>query len=43
MIKRKHNIPYSKNTILKVMREIDFLPPEEKKTSEKAGFKGNKG
>ena len=31
MIKRKHNIPYSKNTILKVMRELDFMPQKRKK------------
>jgi transposase len=35
MIKRKHNIPYSKNTILKVMRDIDFLPQKRKKHQRK--------
>jgi transposase len=35
MIKRKHNIPYSKNTILKVMREVDFMPQKRKKYQRK--------
>jgi transposase len=30
-IKRKHSVPYSTKTILKVMREIDFLPQKRKR------------
>ena len=35
MIKRKHNIPYSKNTILKVMRKLDFMPQKKRKYQRK--------
>ncbi len=35
MIKRKYNIPYSKNTILKVMREVNFMPQKRKKYQRK--------
>lgn len=30
-IKRKHSVPYSTKTILKVMRELDFLPQKRKR------------
>lgn len=35
MIKRKHHIPYSKNTIIKVMRELNFMPQKRKKYQRK--------
>ena len=35
MIKRKHNIPYSKNTILKVMRKLNFMPQKKRKYQRK--------
>jgi len=35
MIKRKHNIPYSKNTILRVMRELNFSLKKRKKYQRK--------
>jgi len=35
MIKRKHAIPYSTNTILKVMRELEFMPQKRKKYQRK--------
>jgi transposase len=34
-IQRKHEVPYSTKTILKVMREIDFLPQKRKKYQRK--------
>ena len=34
-IKRKHNIPYSTKTILKVMRELDFMPQKKRKHQRK--------